>query len=399
MCIATVNFIIFAKAILINMNSHLKFLSIPFLMLFSIPLVLAQPDEEEEDYSSYGTESGVKRYCTPKVVGLSPQRLVSVGYDFAGPHDINASSLGSYFAETGKVKNYQGLYLAANLPVISTHKFLMNIGMNYVGSNFSFANDSLSNPFLQSLNGNLRTFGLNTTIFKPLNEKNYVLAFLSGDYNGDYNFNRFQDIKFLKTTVVGVFGWKFHERFQFGFGATQTYRAGEKSFLPVIHYNFTSKNDKWGIEALLPARMHYRYAFTRRDLLLAGFEVIGNSYHLANINNRYPDNNASGMISGYDANNLEFRRSEVRFRLEYFKQLSDLFPSKNKSDQTKVASKIGAMSDFIWLSIQAGYIYAYRFNVDSGNDYRSFGSDMPYVMENEMKGAPFFQISLNLVSP
>jgi hypothetical protein len=353
------------------------FTILTFSLFLSQVSIAQQVEDDDEDYSSYGTESGVKRYCTPKVVGLSPQRLISLGYEFAGPHTIDAAALGNAPAQMGNVNNYMGLFLAANLPVIATHKFLLNLGMNYVGSNFSFANDTLSNPFLQSLNGNIRTFGLNATVFKPLNEKHYILGFLSGDYNGDYNFRRFQDIGFLKTTVVGVFGWKFHDRFQFGFGATQTYRAGEKNFLPVIHYNFTSKNDKWGIEALLPARFHYRYAFTRRDLLLAGFEVVGNSYHLANIDGRFPPQGTPGTIPAYDPNNIEFRRSEIRFRLDYMK----------------------ALTDFIWVSAQVGYIYAYRFNVDSGNDFRSFGSDIPYVMENEMKGAPFFQITLNLVSP
>lgn len=338
----------------------------------------AQPDDEDfEDYSNYGTEEGVKRYCTPKVTGLSPQRLISVGYEFAGPHQIDAAPIGDFAAQQGEVNNYMGLFVGLNLPAISTHKFLLNVGMNYVDSYYSFANDDLNNPFLQSLNGNIRTFGLNTTIFKPLNAKHYILGFLGADYNGDYNIKRMQSINFMKTTVVGVFGWKFNDRFQFGFGATQTYRAGEKSYLPVIHYNYTSKNDKWGIEALLPARMHYRYSFNRQNILLAGFEVLGNSYHLANVDGRYPANDAAGMLPAYDANNLEFRRSEVRFRLDYMKQLYD----------------------FIWLSVQAGYIYAYRFNVDSGNDFRSLVSDMPYIMENEMKGAPFFQITLNLVSP
>lgn len=359
------------------MNRSRLIFSFSFIA-FSFSFVFSQPTEEdEEDYSNYGTETGVKRYCTPKVVGLSPQRLISVGYEFAGPHKINTASLGGYAAETGNVNNYMGFVLAANLPVISTHKFLLNIGLNYVDSYYSFSNPSLNNPFLQALNGNIRTFGLNTTVFKPLNQKNYVLGFLGVDYNGDYNIKRMQEISYVKTTAVGVFGWKFNDRFQFGIGATQTYRAGEKSFLPVIHYNYTSKNDKWGFEALLPARMHYRYSFSKQNLLLAGFEVIGNSYHLANVDNRFPANNSQGMIAGYDADNLEFRRSEIRFRLDYMKQLYE----------------------FIWLSVQAGYIYAYRFNVDSGNDFRSFGSDRPYVMVNEMTGAPFFQITLNLVSP
>jgi hypothetical protein len=361
-----------------NLNICIKWILIP--VLFSLcSSTFAQPDEEDlEDYSDYGTEEGIKRYCTPKVVGLSPQRLVSIGYEFAGPHDIDASSIGSFIAERGEVQNYMGTVLGLNLPVISTHKFLLNLGLNYVGSNYSFTNDSLTNPFLESLNGNIRTFGLNATVFKPLNEKHYLLGFVSGDYNGDYNFSRFQDFNLIKTTVVGVFGWKFHERFQFGFGATQTYRAGEKSFLPVIHYNYTSKNDKWGIEALLPARLHYRYAFTRQDLLLAGFEVIGNSYHLANINgSRYPSADEVSIATDYDPSNIEFRRSEIRFRLDYMK----------------------ALTDFIWLSAQVGYIYAYRFNVDSGNEFRSLTSDMPYIMENEMSGAPYFQLTLNLVSP
>jgi hypothetical protein len=310
-------------------------------------------------------------------MGLSPQRLISVGYEFAASHQIKAAALGQFSEQTADVNNYMGLVVGANLPAISTHKFLLNVGLNYVDSYYNFKNDDLTNPFHQSLNGNIRTFGLNTTIFKPLNEKHYLLGFLSGDYNGDYNIKRMQNISYLKTTVVGVFGWKFNDRFQFGIGATQTYRAGEKSFLPVIHYNYTSKNDKWGIEALLPARMHYRYSFNKQNLLLAGFEVIGNSYHLANVNERYPANGAVGMIEGYDADNLEFRRSEIRFRLDYMKQLYE----------------------FIWVSVQAGYIYAYRFNVDSGNDFRSFGSDMPYVMENEMTAAPYFQFTINLVSP
>ena len=148
--------------------------------MFAVQVSIAQPDDEE-DYSNYGTEEGVKRFCTPKVVGLSPQRLISIGYEFAGPHSINAAGLGAFAAQSGEVNNYMGLNISANLPVIATHKFLLNLGMNYVGSNYSFKNDALTNPFLQSLNGNIRTFGLNATIFKPLNEKNYLLGFVSGD--------------------------------------------------------------------------------------------------------------------------------------------------------------------------------------------------------------------------
>jgi hypothetical protein len=364
---------------------------------------LAQPDEDDEDYSDYGTEEGQKRYCTPKVVGLSPQRLISIGYEVAAPHTINAGSIGSFAEQTGYVNNYNGLVLNANLPIIATHKFLLNLGMNYAGSRYNFAN-SLNNPFLQSLDENIRTVGINTTIFKPFNEKWYGLAFLAADYSGDFNVNRFHDISNIRATYVGVIGKIFHDRFMFGLGATQTYRAGAKNILPVIHWNYTSKNDKWGIEALLPARMHYRYAFTRQDILLAGFEVLGSSYFLTNENNRFPNADEPNMPIDYNPNHIELRRSEIRFRLEYTKAISGFFPKsdaqkKSQKEAKGLAAKIQSMSDFIWIGFQVGVIQAYRFDADSGNFMRLLGDDTPFLMENTMGRSLYFQLTLNLVSP
>jgi hypothetical protein len=77
---------------------------------------------------------------------------------------------------------------------------------------------------------------------------------------------------------------------------------------------------------------------TKHLTLLACFEVVGDSYHLANLNyERFPPNNTPAMISGYDANNLEFRCTGIRFRLDYIRQANN----------------------FIWVCIHAGYIYAY----------------------------------------
>ncbi len=402
-CTAYVNFIIFALKI------HLMKHFLTPLFLFTLMVIvfsssaLAQPVDDEEDYSDYGTDNGVKRYCTPKVIGLSPQRLISIGYEVAAPHTLSAGAIGSNAAQTGDVNNYNGLVLNANLPIISTHKFLFNLGMNYVGSRYNFANQSLNNPFLQSLDENIRTVGINTTIFKPFNEKWYGLAYLAADYSGDFNFNRFHDISNIRATYVGVIGKKFHERFMFGLGATQTYRAGAKNILPVIHWNFTSKNDKWGIEALLPARMHYRYAFTRQDILLAGFEILGSSYFLTNENNRYPGADEPGMPADYNPNHIEFRRSEIRLRLEYNKALSGFFQQGNNKPNKKEAKGLGAkiksMSDFVWLGFQAGVIQAYRYDVDSENFTRLLGNDTPFLMENSMGRSLYFQFTLSLVSP
>jgi hypothetical protein len=351
------------------------------LLLFGlIPFqYVAQVVDEEDfsEYEKYSTDEKIKRYCTPKVVGLTPARLVSIGYDFALGHSVNSNPVGSIPSQEGKVRNYNGLALSANIPVLSNNKILINVGGNFVESNYSFGSDSLFNPLLTAANRGLKTLQLNTTIFKPLNEKNFILAFVQGDYSGDYTAKKMQSLSFAKLTWVGVFGWKFNERYQFGVGATQTYRAGGKSFLPVVMYNYTSKNEKWGIEALLPARGHFRYGFSKRTLLLAGFEIVGSSYHLANADGLFPTNTTPGMVENYDNQKIELRRSEIRPRLD-FQQ---------------------ALTDFIWVGVQAGYIINYSFNVDSGNFYRGFGSDRPFVMENGVTSAPYFQVSINLVSP
>jgi hypothetical protein len=350
------------------------------MMLVSLPVQLFAQVDEEEDYSQYegySTGENVKRYCTPKVVGLSPAKLVSIGYDFALGHTINSSAIGLIPAQQGNVKNYNGISLNANIPVLSNNKILINLGGSYVESNYSFDNDSLYNPLLTASGRGLNALQLNTTIFKPLNEKNFILAFAQGDYSGDYSAKNMQSLSFTKLTWVGVFGWKFNDRYQFGIGATQTYRAGGKSFLPVILYNYTSKNEKWGIEALLPARGHFRYAFNKQTLLLGGFEVVGSSYHLSNKDQLFPSNDATGMVADYDNSKIELRRSEIRTRLDFQR----------------------ALSDFIWVGLQAGYIINYGFNVDSGNFYRGFGSDRPFVMENSVTSAPYVQVSINLVSP
>lgn len=357
-----------------------QFLLSILLIFGAMPSQLNAQVGDEEDYSQYEkytTDEKIKRYCTPKIIGLTPAKLVSIGYDFALGHRINSSGIGAVPAQEGQVNNYNGIALGLNIPLISNNKFLINVGGNYVESNYSFGNDSLFNPLLTSANRGLKALQLNTTIFKPLNEKNFLLGFVQGDYSGDYTFKNMQSLSFTKLTWVAVFGWKFHERYQLGFGATQTYRAGGKSFLPVVMYNYTSKNEKWGIEALLPARGHFRYGFSKRTLLLAGFEIVGSSYHLANSDNLFPSNGSAGMEADYDNQKIELRRSEIRPRLD-FQQ---------------------AITDFIWVGVQAGYIVNYNFNVDSGNFYRGFGSSRPFIMENSVTSAPYFQISLNLVSP
>lgn len=62
-------------------------------LIASASVLCAQTDttattfsDDDEDYSQYENlnmaGSNAKRYCNPKVFGLSPQRFISIGWDF-----------------------------------------------------------------------------------------------------------------------------------------------------------------------------------------------------------------------------------------------------------------------------------------------------------------------------
>ena len=346
---------------------------------------------EDEDYSQYDNvgfaDDGAKRFCSPKIEGLSPAKLISVGYDYQMGYQIIADSLrsqaaatpwGNFNPDTGEVAYSQGLRLGCNIPVISKTSLVWQLGANYWEQQYEFKNpEQLSNPMLTSLrNYGLRTMGINTTVFKPLNDKQFLLFQGSADLSGDFQLSKLMPAKYLKYSAAAIWGKRPSERKQWGVGVARTYRVGELNYIPIVLYNWTDAANKWGTEILFPARAHVRRTINSRNMVFAGYELEGQSYRLwrsneptANIDMRRED--------------MEIRRGEIRLRLMYEFSLKS----------------------FVWVSVQAGYRINYRYDVDRLVDgaeiYRGFGlvSDAPYVMVNQLTNPLYFNISLNLVSP
>lgn len=346
------------------------------------PIAFAQVDttaSEEEDFSIYDNldyaDGGTKRFANAKISGLSPARLISVGYDFQGAYSITAGEVGSFAEQTAKVNNTQGLRVGANIPVISKNNIIIQVGGQVWDVNYQFDEpDKLTHPMLQALNEkSLNTVGLNSTIYKPLNEKSFILVQLAADMNGDYKLNEFQSLKYNRYSVAALWGKRPSDYLQWGIGVSRTYRAGELNYVPIALFNWTSPTSKWGTELLLPARGHVRYTFNRQNMAFFGFELEGNSYRFRSL---ALANDAISPI-----NDLEIRRSELRFRFMWQRQL------------------VG----FIWFAVEGGYRINYSYNVDevpNGKDfYRGFFGTQPMAFENQVSNPLYFNISLNLVSP
>jgi hypothetical protein len=342
---------------------------------------------EEEDYSQYDNigfaAEGAKRYCSPKIEGLSPAKLISIGYDYQMGYTMKADTfrrLGSVaplMPDSARVLTSNGMRFGCNIPVISRTDLVWQMGANYWEQRYKFEDPSaLKNPMLTSLSENgLRTMGINTTLFKPLNDVKFLLFQGSADLSGDYQFGKFMPLKYTKYSAALIYGKRTSEKKQWGVGVARTYRVGELNYIPIIFYNSTDVANKWGTEILFPARAHVRRTINSRNMLFAGYELEGQSYRLWRSNDQ----------TGFNLRNedVEIRRGEIRLRAVYEFSLKD----------------------FIWMSIQAGYRINYRYDVDRLSDgkevYRAFGlaSDAPYVMVNQLSNPLYFNISLNLVSP
>jgi len=352
-----------------------KILTVLFITFLFNTILKAQTDsteEEEIDFSAYANADlagGVKRYCTSKVYDISPNKLISLGYDFQG-----AQSLKNYGLDTGNanIRSVAGIRLAFNVPVVSKTNILWSVGGNYWRMDYNMDKpDNAKNYFTNALyNRGLTTIGLNTTLFKPFNEKYFLLAFVSADANGDYQLNDNKLAEYLTTpkiTLAALYGKKRNDRSMLAFGLTRTYRAGNQTIFPLILYNHTFENRKWGIECLFPSRLNVRRYFNPRNLLFVGYEMEGNSYRILNRTNP--------LISNY--NDMELRRSEIRPRITFEK----------------------CITGFIWLSVQAGYRINFRYDIDQGDRFRVVGDNEGFLQTNDLSNAYYFNISINLVSP
>jgi len=332
-----------------------------FFLVFS-KLVMAQVDSTEViDYSKFGDAEGVKRYCTPKVLNQLPQRIISLGYELQSGFDMPGIALSSWLPafQDFRINQVNSLRAQVNLPVISTNKLIWQLGANYWGSQFNLEKPG-NNLFVNSLNNrSMVSSGLNTTLFKPLNEKNFLILQASADMNGV--FRGLDDLTSKALTFSGsaIYGWKTSEKNMIGTGLSRTYRAGQILHVPVLFWNKTF-NDHWGMELLLPARGHLKYNFSASNILQLGFELEGNQFWMNLPNSR----NGEVFI----------QRGELKPRIVWDRKIKG----------------------FIWFSAQAGVRQNWRFDVM--NEYDAKENNQRYFTSN-LSNPFYFNFSINLVSP
>ena len=342
------------------------------ICIFSLLLSFTAMAQEDDDFdfSNLVPAEEVKAFCSSRILGGGPQKLVSFGYDVQGSYDMNVGSFLNNGARDYQVSNTSEFRIDVQYPVISKNNITVGLQLNYLDTRYNFENadSNAEHPFLQTLRENgLTSTSFSTVIFKPLNIKNFMIFQAGLAMNGDYSFSDMQDLSYTRFFAAAIYGWKPNDRKMWGLGVSRTYLGGALNYLPVFYYQYTSADGKWGIDALLPSRFNIKRNFNKQTILSVGHNFQGNTYRL-------------NALAAEDDGRLldpELRRSELRFR----------------------AILDRAITRTIWFSVQAGLRYNWEFNVDDGDFFRSLFSEDPYLFENEIGNPLFAQFSISWVSP
>lgn len=363
-----------------------KYLLLSLVLALGISSIKAQEDttqvEEEFDFSDFELAAEpAKAFCNNKILNQSPTTLVGVFYDNMVPHDITAGTPLDLeevdLADNAEIRSNQRLAITTNLPVISRNNILINFNLVFQRQFYNIENSD-GHPLLRTLNENgLTRMGALFTVFKPLNEKNFILAQAGFEINGDYSIDNISTDDAWRFPAALLYGWKPNDRLMYAFGLSRTYLGGALNYVPIVYYYQSFRNQKWGIEAVIPSRARLRYRFNSNSLISAGFNVIGATYALNEWTNYAEDYNP-GVNELINAEAVELRRSEIRTGISYQRQLFGFF----------------------WINAEAGYRINYSFELDEGGDFlRPFGDDTPYFIENDLENAPYFTIGIAYTSP
>jgi hypothetical protein len=336
------------------------------LFSFTLPLGLAA----QVNPDSASTTEKID-YASPSVNGMGKSKGIVVNYEWQPDFNIRSTGKEPQIGNReAQVRRNNKLDIKAYVPLVNKPRFKLVGGFNYFFEEFNFEEPGKDSnyPFYANLEDrNLKTISGQLVMLRPINERNFYIFRIKGELNGDYSSHEVAIPDYLKTTVEYLYGWKRNSNLTYGVGAQLGYALGRRRIYPAFLYNQTF-NDRWGIEALLPANADLRYNASARSIWFGGFSVDGASYNI----------NVKG-IGAPAFETLELRRSEIRARVRWEREIYD----------------------FLWMGAEAGYRENVSFNAfeKDANDSFLFGGKEDPIIKNKLKGAAIFSLEIFIVPP
>lgn len=304
-------------------------------------------------------------YCAPQIEGLPRSKGIVAEYEQVLSYNIKATSDNPNIGNSNEVKvnGHQRIQYKIKLPLMNTESMKIIMGFQYFVEQFEFekAQNSDYSLFRSLEDRNLRSIGLSTYLVKSFRGDNYAMLRLRGSLNGDYGRDISPASDYVKFSITPLYGWKKSSKLSYGIGLSYGYTFGRATIIPIFAYNRTF-NERWGLEATLPASIRLRWNLSEKDLLYLTAKVAGSSYRI-----RFAD---SSVFGEYET--LELQRSEVKFFLNYDREIYD----------------------FIWFGVSAGIRQNVNFRLREDPTRRA-----TTLIEGNFDPAPFVNVSLFLVPP
>jgi len=317
------------------------------------------------------TDQEAREFATPSVVGQGPSKGVVAHLerlsDFSIKSKLDKANGGT--TSTATVTKNSRAFIKGYIPAWNRPHLKVILGFNYDREEFQFNRPDNAAFFRNLEDKGLKVLGAQLAVIRPIDDVHWYIARVKGELNGDYTASELDVNDYLKMSGEFIYGWKRSKYFAWGVGLQLGYTFGRQSVYPAILYNRTF-NDRWGLEALFPARVSVRYNVSEKTLLFAGYSVDGLNY---NIKLRQP------LPNGRET--LILRETELRPRLRLEREIYD----------------------FLWFGVEAGYRYNASFAAfdEDGNSGNSIlrGGSRPRIIDNTLGGAPYASLEVFLVPP
>ncbi|WP_139135335.1 DUF6268 family outer membrane beta-barrel protein [Roseivirga sp. 4D4] len=296
------------------------------------------------------------------VPGMPLPKGMEFNYQRLSGADLRSIPIsGGFVGDEATIDGVSSFQFQLKIPIILKPKTTLLFGIDYQERRYNFEQPSqLESSLLKqiekvTLKSREMTFYYNTA----LDKKHFLSARMDLALNGNLSNiddNRFTS--FIRYSVAAMYGWNPHKNLAHGVGLYLNYTLGRPSIYPVFLWN-KKLNDKWGIEAKLPANFKFRRDFNDKSRLYMGYAIDGGSYV---INGKFEP------LSNFET--AELRRSDIALEVNYERELYD----------------------FVWLKAGVGYSYNINLRVSEEN---SFNNDS--LVKNEVDPSLLFNFSLFVV--
>ncbi len=328
------------------------------------------PAPPTTDTLAANQEAGnTQEFATPSVVGMGPSKGLVVRYERMPTFRVTsmAQVVGLDNFAANAEKNAR-LYIKGYVPMLNNPHLKLLLGINYEREEFKFQPTPTGYELYDNVeNRGLKTLGAQLAVIRPVNTVNWYIFRIKGELSGDYTSSELNVPDYLRVSSEFIYGWKRSPTFSWGVGLQLGYTFGRQSIYPAVLYNRTF-NNRWGVEAIFPARITARYNVSPKSLLYAGYTVDGFNY-IVRLRQPLVRRTEQGQPDPATValRTLELRETEVKFRGRWER----------------------ALTDYLWLGAEAGYRYNYAFDA-----FDRTNADRQKIIDSRFAGAPYASLEL-----